>query len=61
MRSIRAKRRFKAVVWLVIANKGWLEDDDDEDGQLGDNVRKNVQLLTRKKGKKSLITRRVCL
>ncbi|KAK9694824.1 Cyclic nucleotide-binding domain [Popillia japonica] len=54
IRIIRARRRFKAVVRLVIANKPWLEDD--QDGQLSRNVKKNVQLLTRKKAKKGLLT-----
>ncbi|KAI4471223.1 hypothetical protein MML48_1g07606 [Holotrichia oblita] len=53
-RRIRARRRFKAVVHLVIANRRWLEDDQDE--QLSRNVKRNVQLLTRKKAKKGLLT-----
>lgn len=57
MRAIRARLRFKALVRLVIANRPWLEDLGDE--QLGDNVQKNVKLLTRKKGKKSILTKQV--
>ncbi|KAK9694811.1 Cyclic nucleotide-binding domain [Popillia japonica] len=54
MRIIRARRRFKAIVRLVIANRRWLEDDQDE--QLSGNVKRNVQLLTRKRAKKGLLT-----
>lgn len=53
LRSIRAKRRFKAIVRLALANRYWLEEEEEE--KLGDDVRKNVQILTKKKGKKSLI------
>ncbi|GJQ81454.1 hypothetical protein Trydic_g14611 [Trypoxylus dichotomus] len=53
-RSIRARRRFKALVRLVIANRHWLEDVEDE--HLSENVKKNVQLLTKKKAKKGLLT-----
>ncbi|KAI4471222.1 hypothetical protein MML48_1g07607 [Holotrichia oblita] len=54
LRIIRARRRFKAIVRLVIANRRWLEDDQDE--QLSRNVKRNVQLLTRKRAKKGLLT-----
>ncbi|GJQ70932.1 hypothetical protein Trydic_g849 [Trypoxylus dichotomus] len=54
LRAIRAKRRFKAAARLVIANRPWLEDVEDE--QLSRNVKRNVQLLTRKKVKKGLLT-----
>lgn len=53
-RAVRARRRFKAIVRLAFANKRWLEDVEDE--QLSRNVKKNVQLLTRKKAKKGLLT-----
>lgn len=54
IRTVRARRRFKALVRLVIANRRWLEDVEDE--QLSRNVKRNVQLLTRKKAKKGLLT-----
>lgn len=53
-RSVRAKRRFRAIVRLVIANRPWLEEVIDE--ELGENVKRNVQLLTKKKENKSLLT-----
>ncbi|KAK9694810.1 Cyclic nucleotide-binding domain [Popillia japonica] len=54
LRIIRARRRFKAIVRLVIANKPWLEDIEDE--QLTENVKRNVQLLIKKRAKKGLLT-----
>ncbi|KAI4471221.1 hypothetical protein MML48_1g07608 [Holotrichia oblita] len=53
-KMIRARRRFKAIVRLVIANKPWLEDIEDE--QLTGNVKRNVQLLIKKRSKKGLLT-----
>ncbi|RZC37239.1 cNMP binding domain containing protein [Asbolus verrucosus] len=53
-RSISAKRKFRAIVRLIIANLTWLQELEDE--KLGENVKKNIQVLTRKKGKKSLLT-----
>ncbi|CAG9815817.1 unnamed protein product [Phaedon cochleariae] len=53
-RKVRALRRFRAVVRLVMANLYWLGDL--EDSRIGDNVMKNIQFLTRKKVKKSSLT-----
>lgn len=51
---IRAKRRFKALVRCVIANMYWMSVYDDD--QLGENVQKNVFMLTkRKKGVKDIL------
>ncbi|XP_017787260.1 PREDICTED: cyclic nucleotide-binding domain-containing protein 2-like [Nicrophorus vespilloides] len=55
MSAIRARRRFKAIVRLVIENLAWLEEIE----PLGDNIRKNVKLVMRKhKTAKSLLTLR---
>lgn len=56
-RAVRARRRFKAIVSLVMANRYWLEDV--EDAAIGDNITKNVKLLTRKKDKMSMLTLQV--
>ncbi|XP_044267126.1 cyclic nucleotide-binding domain-containing protein 2-like [Tribolium madens] len=53
-RAVSARRKFRALVKLIIANLSWLQELEDE--KLGDNVKKNIQVLTRKKGKKSLLT-----
>ncbi|KAJ3653718.1 hypothetical protein Zmor_012955 [Zophobas morio] len=53
-RAVSAKRKFRALVRLIIANLSWLQELEDE--KLGENVKKNIQVLTRKKGKKSLLT-----
>lgn len=51
---IRARRRFKALVRCVMANMYWLSVYDDD--QLGENVQKNVLMLTkRKKGTKDIL------
>lgn len=50
LQELRAKRRFRAVVRLVIANRWWL-DDFGSSTDLGDNVLINVHLLTRKREK----------
>ncbi|XP_030763486.1 uncharacterized protein LOC115888058 [Sitophilus oryzae] len=52
-RAAKARRRFKAVVRLVLTNIFWLGDLDDT---LGENVMLNIQKLTRKKVKKSTLT-----
>ncbi|KAI4463452.1 hypothetical protein MML48_4g00021914 [Holotrichia oblita] len=54
LRATRARRQFKALVRLTIANQHWLEDVEDE--QLTENVKKNIQLLTKKKAKRGLLT-----
>ena len=56
-RAIKARRQFKALVKRVIANVSWLGDVEDE--HISSNVKKNVQLLKKKKGKKSLLTLQV--
>lgn len=54
----RAKLRFRALVRFVMKNYEWLVDDEGE--ELGENVRRNIHLLTRKKDKqKSLLTLQV--
>ncbi|XP_068904993.1 uncharacterized protein [Tenebrio molitor] len=53
-RSVSARRKFRALVKLIIANLSWLQEIEDE--KLGENVKKNIQVLTRKKGKKSILT-----
>ncbi|XP_023023817.1 uncharacterized protein [Leptinotarsa decemlineata] len=53
-RRARALLRFRAVVRLVIANMYWLGDSDES--KIGDNVLKNIQILTRKKVRKSSLT-----
>lgn len=55
-RAVSARRKFRALVRLIIANLSWLQELEDE--KLGENVKKNIQVLTRKKGKKSLLTLR---
>lgn len=55
-RSVSAKRKFRAIIRLIIANLTWLQEIEDD--KLGDNVKKNIAVLTRKKGKKSLLTLR---
>lgn len=50
--AFRAKCRFKAAVRFVIQNLYWLEDIEDQ--QLGEDVQRNIFLLTRKKEKKGL-------
>ncbi|KAK9885688.1 hypothetical protein WA026_012453 [Henosepilachna vigintioctopunctata] len=50
-RAIRARRRFRAAARLALANQYWLEDFSDM--KLGDNVTKNIRLLTRGKKKSS--------
>ncbi|KAF7279018.1 uncharacterized protein LOC143196298 [Rhynchophorus ferrugineus] len=52
-RDARARRKFKAIARLVMANLFWLGDLDDT---LGENVMLNIQKLTRKKIKKSSLT-----
>ncbi|RZB89863.1 cNMP binding domain containing protein [Asbolus verrucosus] len=52
--AISARRKFRAIVKLIIANLNWLQEIEDE--KLGDNVKKNIMVLTRKKGKKSILT-----
>ena len=52
-RELKARRKFKAVIRLVMANLFWLGDLDDT---LGENVMLNIQKLTRKKIKKSTLT-----
>lgn len=54
-RLLKARRQFKAVVRLVMANLFWLGDMDDS---LGENVMLNIQKLTRKKIKKSTLKTR---
>lgn len=55
--GLRALRRFRAVVRIVILNKFWLTAVDDEDTELTGNVLQNVQKLKhRKKGYKALLT-----
>ncbi|KAL3265629.1 hypothetical protein HHI36_009834 [Cryptolaemus montrouzieri] len=53
-RAIRARKRFKAAARLAYANQFWLEDFSDM--KLGDNVAKNIRLLTQKTKKKSKFT-----
>ncbi|RZC42376.1 cNMP binding domain containing protein [Asbolus verrucosus] len=53
-RAVSARRKFRAIVKLIIANLNWLQELEDE--KLSDNVKKNIQVLTRKKGKKSILT-----
>ncbi|XP_022903027.2 uncharacterized protein [Onthophagus taurus] len=53
-KAIRARRRFRALVNMVINNLEWLCDVEDQ--QLSRNVQRNVQLLTKRKDKKGLLT-----
>lgn len=53
-----ARRKFKAIVHLVMLNREWLEEIEDE--ELGVNVLKNIRLLQSKlKAKKSVLTLKV--
>ncbi|XP_060532181.1 uncharacterized protein LOC132705551 [Cylas formicarius] len=54
-KALKARRKFKALVRLVMANLFWLGDIDDV---LGENVLLNIQKLTRKKIQKSTLTTR---
>lgn len=57
LRKIRAthrKRQFKQIVRAAIANRYWLEDMGDE--QYGEDVKKNILLLLRRKKGKKLLT-----
>nr|CAH7744773.1 unnamed protein product [Callosobruchus chinensis] len=44
-------RKLRAIIKLIMANLFWLADIDEK---LGDNVMKNIQMLTRKKAKKEV-------
>ncbi|CAH1956244.1 unnamed protein product [Acanthoscelides obtectus] len=46
-------RKLRVIIKLIMANLFWLADIDEK---LGDNVMKNIQMLTRKKVKKSALT-----
>ncbi|XP_058811524.1 cAMP-dependent protein kinase type I-alpha regulatory subunit-like [Topomyia yanbarensis] len=49
-----ARFRFKALVRLVICNNYWLSDIDEQ--EIGENARRNIALIVRRKGKKGLLT-----
>lgn len=49
-----AKFRFKSLVRKVLANRVWLSEI--EETQLGDNVRRNVAIIVRRKGIKGILT-----
>lgn len=49
-----AKFRFKSLVRKVLANRVWLSEI--EETQLGDNVRRNVAIIVRRKGVKGILT-----
>lgn len=55
MRKKRLARfRFRSLVRKVIANQAWLSEIDE--GGFGDNVRKNVAIIVRRKGVKGILT-----
>ncbi|XP_072394898.1 uncharacterized protein [Diabrotica undecimpunctata] len=54
LRRKRALRRFRAIVHLVMANLYWIGDP--EDMKIGDNVKRNIRLLMRRKRIQSLLT-----
>ncbi|XP_057656378.1 uncharacterized protein LOC130893936 [Diorhabda carinulata] len=53
-RRNRLRRKFKAIVRLVIANLYWIGDP--EDAKISDNVRRNIRMLMRRKKVKSVLT-----
>ncbi|XP_017787254.1 PREDICTED: uncharacterized protein LOC108569968 [Nicrophorus vespilloides] len=53
-RGVRARRRFKALVRMVMINRAWLVGDPEED--LNHDFRKNVKLLSSKRQQKSILT-----
>ncbi|XP_028134110.2 uncharacterized protein LOC114329268 [Diabrotica virgifera virgifera] len=54
LRRRRALRRFRALVRLVMANLYWIGDP--EDLNIGDNVKRNIRLLMRRKRIQSVLT-----
>ncbi|XP_058443373.1 uncharacterized protein LOC131425449 [Malaya genurostris] len=49
-----ARFRFKALIRLVICNNYWLSDIEEQ--EIGENARRNIALIIRRKGKKGLLT-----
>lgn len=52
-----ARMRFKSLVCKVIFNIHWITEL--EDSTLGDNVKRNVEILMRKKGVKGILNLKV--
>ena len=47
MKKVRAKRRFKGVVGLVIRNLSWLDINMGATPEIGEDMAKNIEALTR--------------
>ncbi|XP_044749826.1 uncharacterized protein LOC123310424 [Coccinella septempunctata] len=54
LKSLRARKRFRTAARLALENQFWLEDFSDM--KLGENVLRNIRLLTQKSKKKSNFT-----
>jgi hypothetical protein len=52
-RKLSARYKLRSIIRKVGVNKSWLSNVD---AQIGDNVRKNVAILLRKKPKKEMLT-----
>lgn len=52
-----AKFRFKSLVRKVICNARWLNELEEQ--KLGDNVKRNVAIILRRKGYKSILSIKV--
>lgn len=50
----RSLYRFRAIVRLVILNRHWLEEMEDQ--KLGPNIKRNIALITRRKGNKGILS-----
>lgn len=51
---ISGKHRFRAAVRQVIENRPWLDEDIEESGDIGDDVRKNIRLIGQPKKRELL-------
>ncbi|XP_055550192.1 cyclic nucleotide-binding domain-containing protein 2-like [Wyeomyia smithii] len=49
-----ARYRFKSLIRLVICNNYWLSEIDDQ--EIGENARRNIAVIVRRKGRKGLLT-----
>lgn len=53
-RRVLARLRFKSLIRKTIINNHWLSELEDQ--RLGDNVKRNVSIIMKRKGEKGLLS-----